>query len=81
MNNAMNDIVSSAMKDAVIDELMTIHIITVTKDQSLSEVRKVFESENFRHLPVMDGGKMVGVITHNGSYAGNIWRLHNGCGF
>lgn len=52
------------MSDKIIDDVMTTHVRTVTADQSLSEVRQIFESENFRHLPVMDGEQLVGIITH-----------------
>jgi CBS domain-containing protein len=46
---------------------MTVHIITVTADQSLSNVRKNFESKEFRHLPVMGLEGLIGMITHRPS--------------
>lgn len=52
------------MSDTPIENVMKTHIRTVTADQSLSEIREVFESENFRHLPVMNGESLVGIITH-----------------
>lgn len=43
---------------------MTDRIKTVTPDQSLSDVRSIFEEEGFRHLPVMGNEDLVGIITH-----------------
>lgn len=48
----------------LVEEAMTVHTRTVTPDQSLSDVRRIFESEGFRHLPVMGSEKLVGMITH-----------------
>ena len=45
-------------------ETMTDRIKTVTPDQSLSDVRSIFEEEGFRHLPVMGNDGLVGIITH-----------------
>ena len=43
---------------------MTDRIKTVSPDQSLSDVRSIFEEEGFRHLPVMGNDGLVGIITH-----------------
>lgn len=48
----------------LVDEAMTAHTRTVHKDQSLSDVRRIFEKEGFRHLPVMGNDGLVGMITH-----------------
>jgi len=37
----------------LVEDIMTVHTRTVTADQSLSDVREIFETEGFRHLPVM----------------------------
>lgn len=47
-----------------VQETMTDRIKTVTPDQSLSDVRSIFEEEGFRHLPVMGNDGLVGIITH-----------------
>ena len=43
---------------------MTAHTRTVHFEQSLSDVRSIFEKEGFRHLPVMGNEGLVGMITH-----------------
>lgn len=48
----------------LVEEAMTAHTRTVSPDQSLSDVRTIFEQENFRHLPVMGNDGLVGMITH-----------------
>ena len=48
----------------LVEEAMTAHTRTVSPDQSLSDVRTIFEEEGFRHLPVMGNDGLVGMITH-----------------
>lgn len=48
----------------LVDEAMTVHTRTVRPDQSLSDVRSIFEEEGFRHLPVMGNDGIIGIITH-----------------
>ncbi|MCF8464655.1 MAG: CBS domain-containing protein [Flavobacteriales bacterium] len=47
----------------LVEEVMTAHTRTVSPEQSLSDVRKIFEEEGFRHLPVMGTDRLVGMIT------------------
>lgn len=48
----------------LVEAAMTDRIRTVRPDQSLSDVRGIFEEEGFRHLPVMGNEGLVGIITH-----------------
>lgn len=48
----------------LVKEAMTDRIKTVSPNQSLSDVRSIFEEEGFRHLPVMGNDGIVGIITH-----------------
>lgn len=48
----------------LVEEAMTSHTKTVSPQQSLSDVRKIFEEEGFRHLPVLGNDGLVGMITH-----------------
>ena len=47
-----------------VEEVMTAHTRTVHAEQSLSDVRSIFEKEGFRHLPVMGNDGLVGMMTH-----------------
>ncbi len=48
----------------LVEEAMTEHTRTVNANQSLSDVRSIFEEEGFRHLPVMGVEGLVGMVTH-----------------
>ena len=38
-------------------------LITVTKDSSIADVSKKMDENKIRHLPVMDGDKVIGVVS------------------
>jgi acetoin utilization protein AcuB len=44
-------------------ELMTRQIVTVSMDDSLRRVRELFESHHFHHVLVVEGYKLVGIIS------------------
>jgi CBS domain-containing membrane protein len=45
-------------------ELMTRRIVTITEDATLEGIEPAMERYRFRHLPVVRGKKLVGLITH-----------------
>jgi signal-transduction protein with cAMP-binding, CBS, and nucleotidyltransferase domain len=51
------------MKDTPVSELMTKDLVTVGPQTSLREAAKIMADRWIRHLPVMDGGKLVGVLS------------------
>jgi len=49
-----------------VSEIMTKSVISVNKDKdNLRDVKKLFNKENIRHLPVNDGNKIIGIISKN----------------
>jgi CBS domain-containing protein len=46
-----------------VSDLMTSHVIHATLDQTLAECRAIMSEKNFRHIPVVQGDKVVGVIS------------------
>jgi CBS domain-containing protein len=50
-------------KETLIRELMTEHPVTVCPDDTIEECMKVMTNRQIRHLPVMDGDKLVGVVS------------------
>ena len=43
-------------------ELMSAPLVTVSPDQTMEECMELMTSRRFRHLPVMDDGKLVGMV-------------------
>jgi CBS domain-containing protein len=52
-----------ASKETPIKEVMTEHPLTVTPDATIEECMKLMTSKYFRHLPVVQGDKLVGLIS------------------
>ncbi|MCB0353740.1 MAG: CBS domain-containing protein [Bdellovibrionales bacterium] len=60
MNPASRDV---APLDITIREVMTPFPHSIGLDQSLSLAKERMREFNIRHLPVQDGGKLVGIVT------------------
>ena len=52
--------------DVKVGDLMTTNVITIPSDMSLSEARRVMDANRLRRLPVVDRGKLVGIVTKDG---------------
>lgn len=50
-------------KDTLIKELMTQNPVTVAPDSSIEDCMKVMTDKHIRHLPVLDNGKVMGMIS------------------
>ena len=46
-----------------VKEIMTIDVVTVTKESTVSECMQHMTNRRCRHLPVMDGDKVVAVVS------------------
>jgi CBS domain-containing protein len=46
-----------------IREVMTSSVASVTPDQTVEECRKIMGEKRIRHLPVVDGEKVIGVLS------------------
>jgi CBS domain-containing protein len=66
----MTDFVSKTVA-----EVMTRRIITLGEDDTLEAVEPTMERFRFRHLPVVRGRKLVGLITHRDMLALSASRL------
>ncbi len=52
------------MKDKVlVSEFMTRYLITVSPNTTLNKVFDIFEKNNIHHVPVVDGEKLVGMVS------------------
>jgi CBS domain-containing protein len=52
-----------ASRDTSVAEIMTPSPLTVTPDYSIEECMRITTNERIRHLPVMEGGRVVGLIS------------------
>lgn len=50
-------------RDTHVHEIMTADVITVGPDQSVTECMELMTEHRIRHLPVVDGGRLSGVIS------------------
>jgi acetoin utilization protein AcuB len=46
-----------------VSDLMTLNPLSVTPDTSLRQVINIMKSEGCRQLPILEGGKLVGIVT------------------
>lgn len=50
-------------KEMRVEEIMTRPVITVTPDHSIEECMRIVTEQRVRHLPVMEGERLVGIIS------------------
>lgn len=51
------------MQGLQVKDCMTTEVITVEPDTSLAEARRLMKDHRIRRLPVVDHGKLVGIVT------------------
>jgi acetoin utilization protein AcuB len=44
-------------------DVMSRHVVTVTPEQDIDAIRRLFDEHRFHHLLVVDGDRLVGVIS------------------
>ena len=50
-------------KETLIKEIMTAALITIPEDCTIEDAMRIMTKNHIRHLPVMNGDKMVGIIS------------------
>ena len=51
--------------DTPVADVMTANVITIEPDQSLEQCMVIMSNRHIRHLPVVDQGELVGIISIN----------------
>ncbi|GAB3998662.1 CBS domain-containing protein [Spirosoma daeguense] len=51
--------------DTLIADVMTANVITIAPEQSLDECMRTMSDKHIRHLPVMENGELMGIISIN----------------
>jgi CBS domain-containing protein len=59
------------MRDVPIDRIMTADPATVGPQQSVAEARRVLETDAINHLPVVEGDRLVGILSSS-----DLLKLH-----
>jgi CBS domain-containing protein len=68
---------SKSMMNEPLSSIMTRNLVTAGPDDTLSVAREIFMRDRVHHLPIVDGNKLVGILTtydlfkfqgRNGSY-------------
>lgn len=54
---------TKATAQSKIRDIMVTRVATIDIDTSLKEIKEIFEKARFHHLPVLDKGNLVGVIS------------------
>jgi len=52
-----------AVMDMRVGDLMTADVLTCSPDDTIDGIMSTMTSNRIRHLPVLDGGKLAGIIT------------------
>lgn len=50
-------------KDTRIGDLMTQNLLTISPSQTVDDVMAIMTENRFRHLPVVERGKLIGIVT------------------
>jgi len=57
------DLLEVKPKEVSISEVMTTELITVKPDDSVNHCMTIMTEKHIRHLPVIDDGKLVGIVS------------------
>lgn len=49
--------------EPTVDSIMARRLRTVAPEYTLADVQEIFEKEHFRHLPVLEGNRLIGMIS------------------
>ena len=50
-------------KDTVVRDIMTQKVVTVTPEETIPQCMALMHTHGFRHLPVVEGGAVIGVLS------------------
>jgi len=47
----------------IVQDVMSTNVVTISSHTSLADARRILDAHHFRRLPVVDRGKLVGIVT------------------
>lgn len=66
------------MSAQTVADVMSPDVVTVCEEDSLAEVAEILADANFRHIPVVDGKTVVGIVTQRNLLLYTVSRLEVG---
>lgn len=51
------------MGNAIVKDVMTKDLITISPNENLAKASELMEKNHFRHLPVVEGEKLIGILS------------------
>jgi CBS domain-containing protein len=69
---------AGASPDAKVADRMTRHVLTASASTTLPEAMAMMVDGHFRHLPIVDGGRVIGMISMRDLMAWAALRLRHG---
>jgi CBS domain-containing protein len=70
----LND-AGAEMLDHLVDSIMTVSVLTTQPDASVDSVAQTMTEQRIRHLPVVDNGRLAGVISVGDVVSSRIRQL------
>ena len=61
--HVLSDVISNAMDTKKLGDIMTKDVISFRLDDNLADICQCFMNKPFRRVPVLDNGKLVGIIS------------------
>jgi CBS domain-containing protein len=63
--------------DMRVSQLMTVEVVTCSPGDSLDRLMQQMTEGRFRHLPVIEGGTMIGIMSIGDVVKHRLWELEN----
>lgn len=54
---------AAVTSDTLVKDVMTVGVVAVTPEHTVEQCMALMMQKHFRHLPVLDGGTLIGVIS------------------
>ncbi|MET8866263.1 CBS domain-containing protein [Nonomuraea sp. NPDC004580] len=53
----------ASILDAPVSSIMTTEVTTVGPGENVESLRRTMTNQRFRHMPVVDGGRLIGIVS------------------
>jgi CBS domain-containing protein len=67
----------TGLLDATVDEIMTTDLVTCRPDDSVDAIAQTMTERRVRHMPVLDGGRLAGLVSIGDVVSSRIRQLEH----